>query len=223
MANFEETLERIKKSTGARTQVDLANILGIRQSSISDAKKRNSIPADWFLKLFRSHGLNPDWLSEGVEPVYLKCAPGAEPPPGLEISSPGQQARSRTAKVSSIAKSDNPEEPWTIEAVGEIAIPEAFNRPNLTVIRVESANMEPLIKKGAYVGLDTEQARPLSGEVYGVWMSIEGLTLKRLYLDAENARFILRNENRNHPDQTLTAEKPEQHIVGRVVWVLQEM
>ena len=46
---FDEALERIKRATGARTQVDLAAILGIRQSSISDAKRRQSIPADWLL------------------------------------------------------------------------------------------------------------------------------------------------------------------------------
>ena len=51
MTNFDEILDRIKKATGARTQVELASLLGIRQSSISDAKRRNSVPADWYMKL----------------------------------------------------------------------------------------------------------------------------------------------------------------------------
>lgn len=69
-------MERIYKATGARTQVQVAAALGVRQSSISDAKKRCSIPSDWLLKLYRSHGLNPDWLAEGHEPVYLSPAKG---------------------------------------------------------------------------------------------------------------------------------------------------
>jgi len=73
---FEEAMERIKKATGARTQVQLADVLEVRQSSISDAKRRCSVPSDWFLKLYRSHGLNPNWLSDGHEPVYLNAAKG---------------------------------------------------------------------------------------------------------------------------------------------------
>ena len=65
---FEAALERIKLATGAYTQVQLAEVLGVRQSSISDAKRRCSIPPDWFLKLYRSHGLDPNWISDGREP-----------------------------------------------------------------------------------------------------------------------------------------------------------
>jgi hypothetical protein len=57
--NFETVVDRIKEATGTRTQVELAQVLGIRQSSISDAKRRDSVPADWFLTLFREFGLNP--------------------------------------------------------------------------------------------------------------------------------------------------------------------
>ena len=52
MPGFAEIYERIKLSTNSRTQVELAEVLDIRQSSISDAKRRNSVPGDWFMKLF---------------------------------------------------------------------------------------------------------------------------------------------------------------------------
>ena len=59
---FQEVYDRIRFATNARTQVELAEVLEIRQSSISDAKRRDSIPADWYMKLFEKYGLNPDWL-----------------------------------------------------------------------------------------------------------------------------------------------------------------
>ena len=65
-------MQRIAEATGARTQVELANILGIRQSSISDAKRRKSIPDAWLVKLFRSHDLNPDWIVSGQQPQFLR-------------------------------------------------------------------------------------------------------------------------------------------------------
>lgn len=58
-------LERFFEAAGCRTQTELAKFLGIRQSSIADAKKRKAIPADWLLTLWRKKGINPDWIVTG--------------------------------------------------------------------------------------------------------------------------------------------------------------
>ena len=70
-ARFDAAIERIKVATGARTQVQLADVLMVRQSSISDAKRRASIPPEWLLKLFRAYKLMPDWLMDGDGPKLL--------------------------------------------------------------------------------------------------------------------------------------------------------
>ncbi len=44
---FEAQYGRVFEAAGCRTQAELAAFLGIRQSSISDAKRRKSIPAEW--------------------------------------------------------------------------------------------------------------------------------------------------------------------------------
>ena len=41
---FQDAYERILQSTGLRTQTDIAAMLGVKQSSMSDAKRRNHIP-----------------------------------------------------------------------------------------------------------------------------------------------------------------------------------
>jgi len=68
---FEIIYERIKQATNIKTQVQLADILDIRQSSISDAKRRGSIPPDWILKLMENHSINPNWIKYGKEPMLL--------------------------------------------------------------------------------------------------------------------------------------------------------
>jgi len=68
--DFHAAMTRIKDATGATTQVQLAEILGVRQPSISDAKRRGSIPADWLLKLLCLFGLWPDWVLTGQGPKY---------------------------------------------------------------------------------------------------------------------------------------------------------
>lgn len=71
LAAYEAAMERIKSVTGARTQVQLAELLEVRQSSISDAKRRASIPSDWLLKLQRSHKIHADWFLTGEGLQYL--------------------------------------------------------------------------------------------------------------------------------------------------------
>ena len=79
VSTFEEVFERIKLATNTRTQVELAEVLDIRQSSISDAKRRNSVPSDWYMKLFEKFGLNPDWLKKASGPMYLRTEQGYQP------------------------------------------------------------------------------------------------------------------------------------------------
>ena len=51
----------------------------IRQSAITDAKRRGAIPADWLLKLLRIQGVNPDWILTGEGVHYLRSAESEEP------------------------------------------------------------------------------------------------------------------------------------------------
>lgn len=64
-------LARIFSVAGCRTQVELAEVLGIRQSSIADAKRRGRIPPGWLLTLLRLRGVHPDWIIRGARPKFL--------------------------------------------------------------------------------------------------------------------------------------------------------
>ncbi len=76
---FESAIQRIYSSTSTRTQVQLAEVLGIRQSSISDAKRRGAIPPDWQITLLNQFGLNPAWVRTGEGPQYLAGEEGEAP------------------------------------------------------------------------------------------------------------------------------------------------
>lgn len=82
---FEAGFERLKTTLGFKNQKELADILGIRQSSISDAKRRDVIPADWAIKLLRKERINPHWIYVGLRPVRIgdqECTPCSELYPG---------------------------------------------------------------------------------------------------------------------------------------------
>ena len=78
MPDFEAAMARIHKISGTRTQVELAAMLGIRQSSISDAKRRGSIAASWLVTLFTLRQANPTWITTGQGRPYLTEDEGRE-------------------------------------------------------------------------------------------------------------------------------------------------
>lgn len=229
MVNFEEIFERIKLATNTRTQVELAEVLDIRQSSISDAKRRNSVPSDWYMKLFEQFGLNPDWLKKGNGPMYLRTDQGYAPvdAPAITMVSEdparygGADAKNMVMPVYSTQVSPGMGENAMI--VGRLSMPQSFAGPGTHVVRVDSAGMEPFILKGAYVGMDTTKRYVASGEIYGVRLNYEGVVFKRVFIDTQNSAMILRSENPSHPEITLPLEGHEEHIVGRVAWVLQRL
>ncbi len=72
---FQEQLERIKLISDARTQVELAKFLGIRQSEVSDAKRRREIPSSWLVILMLMKNVNPEWILTGKGPYSITRLP----------------------------------------------------------------------------------------------------------------------------------------------------
>ncbi len=110
---FSDVYTRILQALGARTQNELALALEISQSTISDAKKRDSIPADWFIKLYDKYGLNPDWLRYQEGPKYLKSA--QEKAPEQTLSE--QPAASSAFLKTLLASPPQPRDPYPLETL----------------------------------------------------------------------------------------------------------
>lgn len=68
--------DRIFAAAECRTQNALAELLGIKQSAISLAKRKGTIPAEWLVKLLRLKGINPEWILTGFGPKKLGPASG---------------------------------------------------------------------------------------------------------------------------------------------------
>ena len=68
---FEQAFDRICSIIGKRTQCDVAEYFGVKQSSISDAKRRCSIPDSWLVTLVEREGVNPAWVRRGADPERL--------------------------------------------------------------------------------------------------------------------------------------------------------
>ena len=63
-SSVDEQLRRIYEATGCKTQIDLAALLGIRQSSVSIARKQGKIPDKWLVRLSLM-GISLEWVLVG--------------------------------------------------------------------------------------------------------------------------------------------------------------
>ena len=77
---FHDRIQRIFEALRVthRTQVVLADILDIRQSSISDAKRRASIPAEWLLHLYMQYNIRPEYILNGSLPISKYAYEGSD-------------------------------------------------------------------------------------------------------------------------------------------------
>lgn len=110
-----------------------------------------------------------------------------------------------------------------IEPVDTLLVPKEFAVNGSTVIiKVIGNSMEPMIKEGAFIGVDKDDKRFIAGKIYAVYLPFEGAVIKRVYLDLENV--ILKSENKDFPDIVIPSKKidRENFIIGKVKWVMQK-
>ena len=55
-------LDRLKQATTAKSDTDLARILGVTQQSVSNARANNKVPDSWIRIAAQKYGLSADWL-----------------------------------------------------------------------------------------------------------------------------------------------------------------
>ena len=147
-SSFDEIFRRFQSVTGTSTQQELADVLGIKQSTISESKKRGTVPPGWFLVLFEMRGVNPDWLKQGKGPIYLRTEDGRymEPEPaatplGRGVSLPYYDSDRVQDGV------------W--EPSGTIMLPEPYAGKELRILRITGDSFSPTVRQGAFVGVDT--------------------------------------------------------------------
>lgn len=112
-------------------------------------------------------------------------------------------------------------ERWEPEPICHVCVPLTYYRESILIVQIEGRSMEPEIRSGAFVGLDTGQRDLVTGEKFGVRVPYEGLTVKRLFIDPKTRELVMRSINPEHPEMRVPLDERDDLIVGRAVWVMQ--
>ena len=212
------------------TYENAASLFGVKRGRVANWLKGQRPSSDALQKIGNELQLSANWLlygegkPEATSMAIQNIRPNAVPETGPQVCpSCSTNLVGHIVYVHATTGAGSPREHWEPEPLFQVCIPERFYWRNLIVIQVAGTSMEPLIKKGAFVGLDTSQTGVIAGEVYGVRVPYEGVTLKRVFVDPTNDSLQLQSENPKHPEQFLPIEGREDLIVGKAVWVMQEI
>ena len=211
---FESFLQRVFEATGITSQNELAAALKVNRSAVTQARKKNAIPAGWILKLYKSYGLNPDWVETGSGPTFLRTTNGSD---STFKKIPKVKARLCAGGGS-------------FEVGAEIEGYYAFRKDWLTkkgtlskmvLMDIFGNSMEPEIKNGDTILIDEAQKDILAGAIYAVGID-DTIMVKRL--EKHPHTLVLLSDNQDYSPIYLKGNDMNSvRIIGKVVWICREL
>lgn len=221
MGTFDEIYKRILFAANCQTQMELAAVLEISQSSISDAKRRQSIPSDWLIKLYDKFGVNPDWLRDKKEPMYLRGIASLDAQ-GTNIVLEDVSRGFMTKVYETYCDKQNDE--YAFKAIDEVVLPKTLQKCTSYVFNYCGNGMEPSLPRLALVGVlgkNKEEKLPvISGEIYALYVPQEGIVFRRIFQNIDDNTYSVCFDNPKLPSSTIQSENLQEKLLGKVAWVL---
>jgi phage repressor protein C with HTH and peptisase S24 domain len=213
-SKFESFLQRVFQATGVTSQTELASVLKINRSAITQARKKNSIPDKWILQLYKTYGLNPDWVETGSGQTFIKKSASSD---SIFKNIPKVRARLSAGGGS-------------FEVGSEIEGYYAFrrdwlttkgNRNKMVLMDIFGNSMEPEMKDGDTILIDESQKDILAGAIYAVGID-DTIMVKRV--EKHPNKLVLLSDNKDYSPIYLQGnELNSVRIIGKVIWISREL
>jgi len=161
------------------------------------------------LRHCREYGIDPDWVFTGRGCVETAVISSAMTPVFAMSSVHPETGR------------------WQLVEIERIALAPQILSPARFVTRMESRSLEPRIREGAYLVVDTAQDQVPEDEEglvpFAVDLVGEGLVVRMAHYDRHANRVKLTSLAPGVPPVVVPCDAPEHRVVGRVVWVAQTL
>ena len=233
MQSFEAVYARMLFAAGVRTQTELARILDMKQASISEAKKRGSIPAEWCMRLYDACGVSFDWQRFGVGPVYdaaklkelekFRRGEWYQPPqedgplqlrePDTLFYPPSGQEETPVYSVLQMPDGSFP------EALRQV-FPSEFLPEGAKVFRLLEADMAPVLNKGAMVAV-RQSVSAEDGDIAAVFEGRQ-LCFRRVYR-TEGGWNVRADSVQEEGARFISDEEWPIYYYGKAVWAFQPL
>lgn len=211
---FEKFIQRVYEAAGIESQTDLARILGVNRSAVTQARKKGAIPDRWLLQLFRGYGLNPEWLEKGIGNTFL----GTKQSPATEFE--------KIPKVSARLCAGNGSFEVGADVQGYYSFRKAWLNKRgvadkMVLVDIFGNSMEPEMQDGDTVLIDQSQKNILAGAIFALGIE-DTIMVKRV--EKHPNKLVLRSDNRDYAPIYLEGQEADQvRILGKVIWVCREI
>lgn len=230
---LKDRLKQARKNAGL-SQVELAEKVGIKQSSISEIERGLTRTSGYLIQIAKALDVDPLWLSQGVgESASFRARPtvqsnaeliGAMSPWGnddpldddeveipyyAEVEFAGGGGMTEVVEIAGRKLRFSKE---TLRAAG-------VDGDNAACARVNGRSMERLILDGATIGFDKGSTSIIDGEIYA--FNQDGMLRVKYLYRMPGGSIRIRSENSEEfPDETLSLEEYRRDVImlGRVFW-----
>jgi phage repressor protein C with HTH and peptisase S24 domain len=213
---FNLFIRRAFEALQVSSQNKLAILLGINRAGITQAKKMGTVPDKWILELYRKYGVNPDWIEAGKGKMFIAERNGSVVVPEYK-SAPYVKAR-LCAGDGSFEVNETIRDYWMFRA-------DWLNRKgsvsHMILIDIYGNSMEPELKHGDTVMIDTSQKDILAGSIYAVGID-DAIMVKRI--EKHPGKIVLRSDNKDYEPVYLNRNDMDSfRMIGKVVWISRDV
>ena len=213
-AKFAIFLQRVFEATGITSQTELASVLKINRSAITQARKKDSIPDKWILQLYKTFSLNPDWVETGSGRTFLKQ------------SAPDDSIFKKIPKVKARLCAGGGSFEVGSEVQGYYAFRKDWlatkgNQNKMVLMDIFGNSMEPEMKDGDTILIDESQKDILAGAIYAVGVD-DTIMVKRV--EKHPNKLVLLSDNKDYEPIFLQGNDISSvRLIGKVIWIGREL
>lgn len=220
--SFEARFRRLMEAANVKNEAEFARLLGINQSSIAAARKREQVPPGWVEKIADRFNADANWLffGEGNGDLTKMQAPcGAREASDVDlIMVPMVEAR-LSAGHGSLQVSGESDRSYAFRSD---FLHRKGNPKSMVLMRVEGDSMQPEIMDGDAVLLDQSKTDIRIGKIFAVGFE-DAIYLKRI--DKVPGKVILKSTNPAYPPLEIDVQGQEEdlfRVIGQVLWIGRE-
>jgi len=196
------------------SQRELASLLGVKDSAISQAKKIKIIPSAWITEISEKMNLTPKWIKTGNGEKYFDKPDDSNH--SFEIV-PKVKAR-LSAGDGSFDVDQKIAEYYSFQ---KLWLRKKGNPKNMVLMDIVGNSMEPELKDGDTVLVDRSKSEILAGAIYAIGVE-DTVLIKRV--EKLPDKLVLISDNEKYSPTYISGDDINRvRILGKIIWICREI